>query len=599
MVNLIEELGYTLKEESNKLEEIPILTKKSFAINGAIRPKEVPFVYFIDPLEHQENNKFLNDIRGHKFLMLMGSRLSGKSTRAYQLIQELHKAGFICLYTSFANVTANEDKNIFWKNLGKSLQRINNNHFRHRKEITSSNDFLDVFAGSEWKKKIVIFIDDFDCLYNATDEVRDDCLNTFRCIKESICDFAICSIVAIGNFNIQYLKTSEMRISPFSIRESFNNSNFSKEQIQALFNDFTQEKSITLDEEIIDDIYLRTNGHPGLVGLCGHLIAENLIEAAKRFGNLNFATWQNYVIKLLYSDIQNFPIFERLKNMLLDQSENTRNAMYFLRSQVFSNSGPYFFKDKDIQFLKLFANEGILRPENRGYMISSPLLHSFILQYIMPNIFKYSPLKKPPFRDDGSVDIFRILKEAVNTFDKNYIKSAAISYKKTAQVTVDRQKDVLIPHENLYQQELAIIITNWLEKWDVISQNHVNTTENEKTNNLNYSLVITAPEKPTAVIGIAATKTLSELNEYFNQTLTYAHSLESKLNVRDIWVIHFTCQDLNNKCPYWPTREQEKAGLNTIHIWHDLKFTEVRISARWKGINGMQEIRDENIEKFE
>jgi hypothetical protein len=157
-------------------------------------------------------------------------------------------------------VTAKEDKNIFWKNLGKSLERINSDHFRNRKEILSSNDFLDVFAESEWKKKIVIFIDDFDGLYNATDEVRDDCLNIFRCIKDSIYDFAICSIVAIGNFNIQYLKTSKMRISPFSIRESYNNPNFNKQQIQALFNEFTQEKSITIDKEIIDDIYLQTNG---------------------------------------------------------------------------------------------------------------------------------------------------------------------------------------------------------------------------------------------------------------------------------------------------------------------------------------------------
>lgn len=161
--------------------------------------------------------------------------------------------------TSFLNLTAKDDKNIFWKNLGKSLQRSNSNHSYH-KEIMSSNDFLDVFAGNEWKKKVVIFIDDFDGLYNATDEVRDDCLNTFRFIKDSIYDFAICSIVAIGNFSIQYLKTSNMRISPFSIRESFNNPNFSKQQIEALFNDFTQEKSITIDKKIIDDIYLQTNG---------------------------------------------------------------------------------------------------------------------------------------------------------------------------------------------------------------------------------------------------------------------------------------------------------------------------------------------------
>uniref|UniRef100_U9T786 Uncharacterized protein n=1 Tax=Rhizophagus irregularis (strain DAOM 181602 / DAOM 197198 / MUCL 43194) TaxID=747089 RepID=U9T786_RHIID len=564
MTNLIEELEYILKKERNKLDEIeiPILSKKRFAINGSIKPKEVPFVYFIDPLEHQENYKLLNDIRSHKFLMLMGSRLSGKSTRVYQLMQKLHKAGFICLSTSFLNVTANDDKKIFWKNLGKSLQRNNSNHFRDYKEIISSDDFLDVFAGSKWNKKIVIFIDDFDGLYNATDEVRDNCLNTFRLIKDSIYDFAICSIVAIGNFSIQYLRTSNMRISPFSVRESFNNPKFSKQQIEALFNDFTQEKSITIDKKVIDDIYLQTNGHPGMVGLYGHLIAEILIY--KIDGNLDFTTWQNYIIKSLYSDIQNFPIFERLKNTLLEQNEDTRNAMYYLRSQVLSNSG-------------------ILRAENERFVISSPIIHSFILQYIMPNVFKNCPLKNPPLHDNGSIDIFRLLKEAINTLDKNYIRSTAFSNNKVAQVTVESQSNVLVPHENLYQQELSIILTNWLEKWNVISQNH------------GYNLVITAPERPTAVIGIAATKTSKEINEYFDQTLTYAHSLKPEFDVRDIWVIHFTCQDLTNKCPHWPTKEQEAAGLNTIHIWHNLKFTKVKINARWKGINGTQEIIEEDI----
>ncbi|POG71442.1 hypothetical protein GLOIN_2v1606327 [Rhizophagus irregularis DAOM 181602=DAOM 197198] len=201
----------------------------------------------------------------------------------------------------------------------------------------------------------------------------------------------------------------------------------------------------------------------------------------------------------------------------------------------------------------------------------------------MPNVFKNCPLKNPPLHDNGSIDIFRLLKEAINTLDKNYIRSTAFSNNKVAQVTVESQSNVLVPHENLYQQELSIILTNWLEKWNVISQNH------------GYNLVITAPERPTAVIGIAATKTSKEINEYFDQTLTYAHSLKPEFDVRDIWVIHFTCQDLTNKCPHWPTKEQEAAGLNTIHIWHNLKFTKVKINARWKGINGTQEIIEEDI----
>ncbi|RIA93569.1 hypothetical protein C1645_843109 [Glomus cerebriforme] len=595
IVNLFEKLEYTLKKE-NSLKELgeeilpSIFNKKKFAINGAIKPKEIPFVYFVDLPAYKENKKLLDDIKRNQFLMLMGSRITGKTTRVYQLMKQLHEEGYICLFTSFANITANEKEGDFWKNLDRSLRRSINKHFKDRKFIESSNDFLDVFAENEWKKKVIIFIDDFEQLYNVSNEIRDDCLNTFQCIKSSIHDFAICSIVAIGTFNIQYLKTTNKRISPFSIRESFNNPNFSKQQIQALFNDFTQEKAITMDKEIIDDIYLQTNGHPGLVSYYGHLIDENLLDKVDSHGNLNLTTWQTYFIKSLYIDIQNFQIFERLKDVLLDQSDDTRKAMNLLRLQFLSNSNPCYFNYDNEHFssLNFLVNEGVLKVENSRFMISSPLLRSFILQHIMPKVIKFNTSEKSPIRNDGSFDIFKLLTEAVKFFDMNYIKLAAKFSQKKAKVIVENQRNILIPQENVYQQELAIIIKNWLKRWEVISQYRAGTVNN-------CNLVITAPGKPTAVIDIVATKTSSELKEHFNQTLTYAQSLDPKLKVSDIWLAHFTCQDFFSKMPVWPTTEQQEAGLNIIHIWHDLKFSTMRICACWKDSKGMQEVMDDII----
>jgi hypothetical protein len=152
--------------------------------------------------------------------------------------------------------------------------------------------------------------------------------------------------------------------------------------------------------------------------------------------------------------------------------------------------------------------------------------------------------------------------------------------------------EILVPRENVYHQELAIIIANLLKNWNVISQ-----FRKDKKQRINCSLIITAPKKPSAMIDILATETKDDLYEHFDRTLEYAQSLDPKLNVREIWVAHFTCQDFITKSPPWPKGEQQEMGLKVAHIWHDINFKTARISARWKDRSDDEpnEILDEEL----
>ena len=131
--------------------------------------------------------------------------------------------------------------------------------------IESAIDFIDMFNKSKWKENIILFIDEFDALYDADEQIRSSCLQTFRGIKNWKENHAFWSMVAIGTFGIIHLESEKTSTSPFNIRDPFLNPNFTLQQVQFLFNEFARDYKLTIDPEIIEDIYKRSNGYVKLI----------------------------------------------------------------------------------------------------------------------------------------------------------------------------------------------------------------------------------------------------------------------------------------------------------------------------------------------
>src|ERR1043165_4251710 len=116
----------------------------------------------------------------------------------------------------------------FWSSFGRCLIRAAPQHIKNH--IKSGNDFADLFLTSGWKKRVVLFIDEYDKLERANDDVRASFLETVRSIKTSKDIFAIWSINVVGPFSILHLSSKETSVSPFNVREPFQNPNFTLEQ---------------------------------------------------------------------------------------------------------------------------------------------------------------------------------------------------------------------------------------------------------------------------------------------------------------------------------------------------------------------------------
>jgi len=148
----------------------------------------------------------------------------------------------------------------FWSTLGHQLFADATN-YPQLNTIKSADDFSQIFLRSNWEDHVILFIDEFDKLYRASDDVKSSCLETLRGIKTKKDNYAIWSVVAIGPFSILYLRSNNLTTSPFNVNNPFKNPNFSLEQVQFLYKQFADENGLTIDQHVIEDIYVQTNGY--------------------------------------------------------------------------------------------------------------------------------------------------------------------------------------------------------------------------------------------------------------------------------------------------------------------------------------------------
>ncbi|GBC02456.1 hypothetical protein RclHR1_04630012 [Rhizophagus clarus] len=341
------ELG---KRYRTEVGESPESKKKKWDTNGVIRIIQREYVYFVNPLPLSES--LIEKIRSGDFTAIHGARASGKSTRVLSVIERLESKGFSCIYVTLEAVNV-DSKELFWISFGNSIIR-NGHHLIKNRTIKTDSDFHDMFSINKWEAKktnVVIFVDEYDKLERANDDIKASFLETVRAIKTTKEDYVIWSINAIGPFSILHLNSKKVTTSPFNVRDPYHNPNFTREQVQDLYEKFQKHERINIDQEIINDIHMRTNGHAGLVCLCGKAIETDLLKYLDENSRLNFSVWLKYTAKnSLEAIILGYPTFKKLIDTL-ETLEKAKPAVDMLRHSFVGFLG--FVMIFDSQELKL------------------------------------------------------------------------------------------------------------------------------------------------------------------------------------------------------------------------------------------------------
>ena len=159
-----------------------------------------------------------------------------------------------------------ETKDRFWLSMGGALHASAPKYFG-KADVKISDDFCLKFMKEKWNdNRVVLFIDEFDALLGANDDIKSSFLGVIRAMKNTKKNYALLSSVAIGPFSILHLDSDRITTSPFNVMNPFKNPNFTLEQVQTVYKEFEDDFKLTIDLEIIEDIYNRTNGYVKLIG---------------------------------------------------------------------------------------------------------------------------------------------------------------------------------------------------------------------------------------------------------------------------------------------------------------------------------------------
>lgn len=203
-----------------------------------------------------------------------------------QLIKNHQFIDHINLYYSslpdsvvFGDLTVDVD--LFWEKVAGSLKRNLDIKCKEKFKLGKTEpfeipamktleDIMNVFAleAEIWRylfeepdRKVVLFFDEFDTLLSPNQkQVCDSFLTNLRIIKTSP-HYAIKSVVGIGTFSILNLNTSNRSVSPFNVSDAFKNPNFTEDEVKLIYDEFINEYGLEIDDLIIKDIYVQTNGY--------------------------------------------------------------------------------------------------------------------------------------------------------------------------------------------------------------------------------------------------------------------------------------------------------------------------------------------------
>ena len=267
---------------------------RSFGTYGYVRPEQ----HYIVP-RTTEVADFINRVKAGRYIVLFAPRQTGKTTffrlalntltaedptyfpilLDFQIMRGATSAVF---YHRFYQMICMQIESIFEKRGGAPSEALTqflanttlNDDFSMLLFFNQLASLLDSDSHKEVPafKRVVLLIDEFDGIPRT---VISNFLYSLRQIylsQEMQCPY---SVGIVGVKSIAQLDY-DRSVSPFNIQDEFKLPNFTLEQIQELFQQYTNEVGQTFAPEVIASIHKQTAGQPFLVNRFGQILTEEL-----------------------------------------------------------------------------------------------------------------------------------------------------------------------------------------------------------------------------------------------------------------------------------------------------------------------------------
>ncbi|KYR00628.1 hypothetical protein DLAC_02654 [Tieghemostelium lacteum] len=535
-----------------------------FSTNGAIGIHERNTKYFY--LE-RDNTSFRDKILQGDYILFHGTRSSGKTTKVIDIMEKLTQQNYIPVYTSLEHYTLNSED--FWKRFVREINRCINGTFTSD-DVPYIFDKQNVLAKKFFLgKKVVLFIDEFDRILAAPEEVKIGFLGQLRSWKPF--DSYLKSVVAIGPFDILFIDKihpiqphsinapKSRKYSPFNVIDQIATNDFTLEEVKKLFKLYQDDHACTVDPKIVENIFDLTNGHAGLVNLCGRAVDEGMNHFDK-----NFSDWSELVSSSLIQQVLGYSTVTRIMSDLeIDSPQYKERLLEHIRSFPKPLIVDTKLGDADRYWISIGILNYQLKAGSELVIISQCAIKSQLLYYcLLANIRTICNRKVPPkSRKNTEFDIIQM----VETLTPFFTLNGNLSTKNYRGFGTGPKKDTLVPSEAFYHFELVTLIKIWDPPMHIFPNARTSST---KTDRADILLEIVGKK---CILEIVAHSTLNQVSEHINRCSEY----KKAAGALEAWVLHYTMGKENETVKY-PT---SISGVGVIHIWHNADFSEYQCFA--------------------
>jgi hypothetical protein len=228
-----------------------------------------------------------NQKKGGHYFTIWAPRQTGKTwliRQSAQQIKNLYADSFVVGNISMQGygLTKNDDpESIFFEYF---IKEFSNALDLNKKDINSWTQWAEVFEKSSdiLTKPLILFIDEFDKLPH---DIIDKVVSLFRHMYLSRDSFMLHGLALIGVRAV--LGVDSKKGSPFNVQRSIHIPNLTRSEVCKMFDDYQSESNQKIESHVIDSLYEKTNGQPGLVGWFGELLTEKYNSNSDKIIDIN------------------------------------------------------------------------------------------------------------------------------------------------------------------------------------------------------------------------------------------------------------------------------------------------------------------------
>lgn len=399
-------------------------------------------------------------------------------------------------------------------------------------------------------------------------------LQALRDFKQHHALYVFQCIFAVGPVSVLFLDPTSG--SPFNVREALAVPSFSLADVSSLLKQFTDEVDLQLEDGIAADIHELTAGHAGLVCVSGRALERDVARGPP--GVIKLASWRDFRARAIVKHALGWPTMRKLQERL---DEISGVQLFLLSRFLAAGSKPLeLVNSRDVGIARYLAAEGWLvgigSPTDKTFRMASPLVRRIVLENLSMRV--KAPAEALPLIDNGTLDVPAMIATVLRYLDRAVMTTAARTSSKRSRDKLSR--DQLVPNEASYHSQAFVVMHNWLAALahaTLYSEADSLVSSGSSKMYADMLLIGKQPGAPKHLLELVASTDVKDIRDHYTRTVKYMAAHQGARGTCITFTAVASDADVSavraEKDLTWPSSASLRAGLEAIHVVHDVNWT--------------------------